>query len=298
VSIKGNNQLGMDGPVFFTFTPSRSAERKATIIVEAPRRGGATYELNCKHVYQIGLPKMPSCLVQPGKKYMLTLVVSNSTIVSERAYTFGIGVLNPGEPPPTESNLWALTLRDREGAVIDSNRNIQGMTLKSFPVQTYGFGWSEVQEGSISRIRIDILVTKYIEPNSVSQIQIISPDSVMFSDPKSAFITPEKFPLISTAPFTAAGGLMRIMIDTQKGIDEELYGILFDVKNPSRLPADNTWSVALLHFKSERGAGELLFMSTLRGYSFNEPSPIGISGPTSVSGAQLASAIVALMLFA
>jgi len=289
VSLKGNNQLAMNGAIFFTFTAAKTAERKATLIVEAPRRGNANYKLNCEHVYQIGLPKMPSCLVQPGKQYELTLQISNATIVSQVEYTFGIGVLNPGEPPALEDNLWALTLKDREGAVIDSNRNIKGLSLKSFPAQTYGFGWSEVQEGSISRMRMDVLITQFVPPRTVGEVQIISPDGVMFSDPKSAMISPEKFPLISTAPFTAAGNRLRVMIDTSRGIDEDLYGILFLVKNPSRLPNDNTWTIAFIYQRN------LLFTSTMRGYSFNEPSKMSIQYHAAESSAWLA--VLALLLW-
>merc|ERR1719359_565606 len=114
VSIKGNNQLGKDGALFWTFRASKDANRKATLIIEAPGRPSQSdFKLNCDHVNMIGLPKMPACNVVPSKPSELVLVLSNSTITAGIEYTFSIGVLNPGEQPEKRDNFWALTLKNR-----------------------------------------------------------------------------------------------------------------------------------------------------------------------------------------
>jgi len=62
------------------------------------------------------------------------------------------------------------------------------------------------------------------------------------------------------------------MLDVNRGIEEGIYGISFYVKNPTRLPNDNTWLIALIY------RGELLFTSVLPGYVFGEPSPQQLAG--------------------
>jgi len=82
----------------------------------------------------------------------------------------------------------------------------------------------------------------------------------------------EKFPLLNTAPFTASGNELRVMLDVSRTIEATVYGITFYVKNPTRLPNDNTWLIALIY------RGELLFTSVIPGYVFGEPSPQQMSG--------------------
>lgn len=60
-------------------------------------------------------------------------------------------------------------------------------------------------------------------------------------------------------------------------VESGLFGIVFDVKNPSRLPNDNTWGVALIY------SGELLLTSVKVGYQFGEPSPYAVGVPQTVS---------------
>jgi hypothetical protein len=276
VSIKGNNQLGMRGPLFFTIMPAKTAERKAQIVVTPPRKMG--YQLDCKETFRVGLPKEPQCSTPGSKDSELILTISNATIVAGMEYTFSVGVLNPGDQVPASDNQWSVSLKDRAGAVVDSNRNIKGLTLKLFPAKVDGLAWSEVLPGSISRIRIELIFNKDIEPRRISEVQIASPDGVMFSDPQvTAFVAPDKFPLIAQAAFTAAGNIMRVMVDRDRVVEAGLYGIVFDVKNPSRLPNDNTWGVAMIY------NGELLLTSVKVGYQFGEPSPYAVGVPMEVA---------------
>jgi hypothetical protein len=288
VSIKGNNQLASEGSLFFTITPAKTAERKAQILVVPPRKQG--YSLNCAGAFKVGLPKEPECSTTGAKGAELVLTISNATIVAGIEYTFSVGVLNPGTEVPKNLNMWSVSLKDRFGAVVDSNRNVQGLTLKLFPAKVMGLAWSEVLPTSISRVRIEINFNKDIAGSRLSEVQIASPDGVMFSDPSTAFVAPDKFPLIEQSPFTAAGNIMRVLVDTSATVEKGLYALNFDVKNPSRrLPNDNTWGTALIY------SGELLLSHVQPGYQFGEPSPYAIGMPQQQAGAFFASTFLFLL---
>merc|ERR1711964_619597 len=139
--------------------------------------------------YTIGLPDRE-----------LTLTVSNATIVEGITYTFGIGVLNPGESVEDEDNLWGLTLKDRSGSVVDSNRNVPGLPLKIFPAEVAGsadkpgLSWNDVMKGKTSHVKIDINFKEDIGPRRISEVLIMSPEGVMFSDPRRAALAFQQVP--------------------------------------------------------------------------------------------------------
>jgi hypothetical protein len=272
VTVKGNNQKGASGPLFFTITPANTAERKATILVTPPPKQG--YRMNCRDAYRVGLPVEPACATTGAPDAEIALTLENSTIVAGIEYTFSVGVLNPGVEVDKGANMWAVSLKDRFGAVVDSNRNIQGLTLKHFPAKVQSLAWSEVLPATTSRIRIQIWFNKMIDPMMLDEIKIASPDGVMFSDPNSAAVTPDKFPVQQPLGFTAAGNVLQIKVDPSKFFESGIYDIFFEVKNPSkRLPNDNTWMTALLY------DGQLLFTHVQPGYAFGEPSPFVIGMP-------------------
>jgi hypothetical protein len=268
--------------------PAKRADRKAQIVISPPRKMG--YTLNCEQTYRVGLPVEPQCSTTGVKDADLIITISNASIIEGIEETFSVGVLNPGQEVPKAENQWAVSLKDRAGAVVDSNRNVQGLVLKHFPAKVESLSWSEVLPGKISRIRIEIIFKQYVEPRTLSEVQIASPDGVMFSDPSTASIAPDKFPLISQAPFTAAGNIMRVLADVSRGFDSGMYGIVFDVKNPSRLPDDNTWGVALIY------NGELLLTSVMVGYVFGEPSPYAVGVPQAQSFASPTGLLAVLLL--
>jgi hypothetical protein len=272
VAVKGNNQKGASGPLFFTITPANTAERKATLLVTPPPKQG--YRMNCRDAYRVGLPVEPACSTTGAPDAEIILTLDNSTIVAGIEYTFSVGVLNPGTEVDKSNNMWAVSLKDRFGAVVDSNRNIQGLTLKHFPAKVQSLAWSEVLPATTSRVRISIYFTKMIDANMLDEIKIASPDGVMFSDPNSAAVQPDKFPLLAQQPFTAAGNMLTIGVDSSQFFEAGIYEIFFEVKNPSkRLPNDNTWMTALLFDQ------QLLFTHVQPGYAFGEPSPFVIGMP-------------------
>jgi len=131
-----------------------------------------------------------------------------------------------------------------------------------------------VLPATTSRVRISIYFTKMIDANMLDEIKIASPDGVMFSDPNSAAVQPDKFPLLAQQPFTAAGNMLTIGVDSSQFFEAGIYEIFFEVKNPSkRLPNDNTWMTALLFDQ------QLLFTHVQPGYAFGEPSPFVIGMP-------------------
>jgi hypothetical protein len=272
VTVKGNNQKAERGPLFFTITPANTAERKATILVTPPPKQG--YQMNCRDAYRVGLPVEPACSTTGAPDAEIALTLENSTIVAGIEYTFSVGVLNPGADVDKGANQWAVSLKDRFGAVVDSNRNIQGLTLKLFPAKVQSLAWSEVLPATTSRIRIQIFFRAMIEPMMLSEIKIASPDGVMFSNPNSAAVQPDKFPVKQPLGFTAAGNVLQIKVDKTQSFESAVYDFSFDVKNPSkRLPNDNTWMTALIFEK------ELLFTHVMPGYQFGEPSPFVIGMP-------------------
>merc|ERR550514_1570846 len=272
VTVKGNNQKGASGPLFFTITPANTAERKATLLVTPPPKQG--YRMNCRDAYRVGLPVEPACSTTGAPDAEIALTLENSTIVAGIEYTFSVGVLNPGAEVDKSNNMWAVSLKDRFGAVVDSNRNIQGLTLKHFNARVQSLAWSEVLPAMTSRIRIQIFFNKIIEPQMLDEIKIASPDGVMFSDPNSAMVSPDKFPVQQPLGFTAAGNMLTIKVNPSQMIESTIYDIFFEVKNPSkRLPNDNTWMTALLY------DGQLLFTHVQPGYAFGEPSPFVIGMP-------------------
>jgi len=146
--------------------------------------------------------------------------------------------------------------------------------LKHFPAKVQSLAWSEVLPATTSRVRISIYFTKMIDANMLDEIKIASPDGVMFSDPNSAAVQPDKFPLLAQQPFTAAGNMLTIGVDSSQFFEAGIYEIFFEVKNLSkRLPNDNTWMTALLFDQ------QLLFTHVQPGYAFGEPSPFVIGMP-------------------
>jgi len=96
----------------------------------------------------------------------------------------------------------------------------------------------------------------------------------MFSDPNSASVQPDKFPVQQPVGFTAAGNVLQVNVDPTQSFESGIYDIYFEVKNPSkRLPNDNTWMTALIY------DGQLLFTHVQPGYAFGEPSPFVIGVP-------------------
>jgi len=240
-------------------------------VTPPPKQG---YRMNCRDAYRVGLPVEPACATTGAPDAEIALTLENSTIVAGIEYTFSVGVLNPGVEVEKNQNMWAVSLKDRFGAVVDSNRNIQGLTLKHFPAKVQSLAWSEVLPATTSRIRIQIWFNKMIDPMMLDEIKIASPDGVMFSDPNSAAVTPDKFPVQQPLGFTAAGNVLQIKVDPSKSFESGIYDIFFEVKNPSkRLPNDNTWMTALLY------DGQLLFTHVQPGYAFGEPSPFVIGMP-------------------
>ena len=47
----------------------------------------------------------------------------------------------------------------------------------------------------------------------------------MFSDPDTADVVPDNFPLILQAPFTAAGNIMRVLVDRSQGVEAGLCAL-------------------------------------------------------------------------
>merc|ERR1719326_1746427 len=139
--------------------------------------------MNCRDAYRVGLPVEPACSTTGAPDAEIALTLENSTIVSGIEYTFSVGVLNPGVEVEKNQNMWAVSLKDRFGAVVDSNRNIPGLTLKLFPAKVQSLAWSEALPATTSRIRIQIWFKSLIEPGKLNMIKIASPDGVMFSNP-------------------------------------------------------------------------------------------------------------------
>lgn len=236
---------------------------------------------------------MPEC-TSKGADEPLRLTLTNSTLDQGKAYTFGVGVVNPGAKPEASGNLFGITLKDSEEATVDANMKIPGLTLKSEPFQVGIMGWSSAEPDKSARVLVEILVLHTIPAERVAEIVIVSPEGVMYHDPSSGGvqIAPE-LPLVDNAKFSIAGNHMVIKLNKQESIVPGRYQIKFQVKNPNTLPNDNTWTVEV-----RKDQQEIRFSHVIAGYNYGERSPEELLAPVETSLAmKTASGTLSLAFF-
>jgi len=194
----------------------------------------------------------------------------------------GVGVVNPGSKPASGKNLFGIMLKDYEGSTVDANMKVPGLSLKvPEGFQVTGMAWSSAVSEEMSRIRIGIRVLRRIPPGRVAEIVIVSPEGVMYHDPRSVTHGPDVLPEVENAAVSIAGNHMMIKMKKQEPIEVGRYDITFQVKNPSTLPNDNTWTVLVTKDQSE-----IRFSHVLAGYTFGARSPEELLAPVETSNAR------------
>lgn len=274
VMYRGNNQLAESATSFFSFTPVRQLTKRGFIEITPPE--GLGYHLNCKGVKMVSLPKAPLCISEePDRPLRLELL--NTTLKEGKTYTFGVGVTNPGAPPPTPENKWGVMLLDVDMNAIDGNMKVDGIKLNSIPLRVVEMGWTNAEPQQVARIKIKIIVLHPIRAETIEQIRIISPEGVMYSDPLGFSVGPDQLPLAENLAVTLEGNKMNIKIDKRKGISPGGYNLHFQVQNPTNLPSDNTWTVV-----ATKGRQEVL-THMIAGYSFGQKSETEVERIVAVS---------------
>jgi len=277
VVYRGNNQLNHEGATgFFSFTPVRELTRRGYIEVTPP--SGLGYGLNCQGVKTISLPETPLCISEEPDR-PLRLELTNSTLLVGKTYTFGVGVENPGAPPPEDMNKWGVMLKDMDLNAIDGNMKVPGLELKSIPMRITNMGWSVAEAQKMARIMIGMIVLHPMNPGTIDQIQIISPEGVMYSDPSEVKLGPDKLPLLDNQPISIEGNKVKIKIRKDKTISPGAYNIQFQVKNPTNLPPDNTWMVFAMKGKTE------VLTHVLAGYNYGQKSDVEVANVAQASTA-------------
>jgi len=215
--------------------------------------------------------------VEPDRP--LRLELTNSTLLVGKTYTFGVGVENPGAPPPEDMNKWGVMLKDMDLNAIDGNMKVPGLELKSIPMRITNMGWSVAEAQKMARIMIGMIVLHPMNPGTIDQIQIISPEGVMYSDPSEVKLGPDKLPLLDNQPISIEGNKVKIKIRKDKTISPGAYNIQFQVKNPTNLPPDNTWMVFAMKGKTE------VLTHVLAGYNYGQKSDVEVANVAQASTA-------------
>jgi hypothetical protein len=268
VVYRGNNQLAESATGFFSFTPVRELTRRGYIEVTPPK--GLGYQVNCNGVKSVSLPQVPLCVSEEPDR-PLRLELTNSTLLVGKTYTFGVGVVNPGGPPPADLNKWGVMLQDVDMNAIDGNMKVNALELKSIPLRVTQMGWSASEAQKMARIMIGIIVIHPISAGTFDQILIVSPEGVMYSDPSSVQMGPDKLPLLDNQPISIEGNKVKIKIKKDQNISPGAYNIQFQVKNPSNLPPDNTWMVFAMKGKTE------VLTHVIAGYNYGQASDVEVA---------------------
>jgi hypothetical protein len=276
VVYRGNNQLAESATGFFSFTPVRELTRRGYIEVTPPT--GLGYQLNCQGVKTISLPQTPLCISEEEDR-PLRLELTNSTLKVGKTYTFGVGVVNPGGPPPEYANKFGVMLQDVDQNAIDGNMKVPGLELKSIPLRVTNMGWSSAKAQQMARIMIGMIVLHPISAATIDEIRIVSPEGVMYSDPGSVQMGPDTLPLLENQPISIEGNKVKIKIRKDKDISPGAYNIQFQVKNPSNLPPDNTWMVFAMKGKVE------VLTHVIAGYNYGQESDVEVAQIAQASGA-------------
>merc|ERR1719379_1856318 len=140
-------------------------------------------------------------------------------------------------------------------------------------------GWSSAKAQAMARIMIGMICLNPIKAGTIDEIRIVSPEGVMYSDPKEVKMGPDNLPLLDNQPISIEGNKVKIKIKKDKGISPGAYNIQFQVKNPSNLPPDNTWMVFAMKGKQE------VLTHVLAGYTFGQASDIEVAAIAQASAA-------------
>jgi uncharacterized protein (UPF0333 family) len=265
VTYRGNNQLGVLDTAFFQFSPLSDSNSEVLHIqvIPPPNQG---YRLLCgseissggqtgyAEVKVLGFSSLQRCEVE-GPDTPLTLTFRNGTLSAEKAYTFGVGVLNPGGKPDPNLNYWGVLLKDYQPLTFDGNLRVQGEDLKSVPLRAGQMGWATSAPNVMNTLSLQLRVLHTIFAGSITRIVIGAPQYVRFIEDPAAVTTNPAMPLftgkpteISNPPEIAGtvGPLLMLNLDPNSDINENMYTIRFDCSNPGQTPWDNTWSLLVM----------------------------------------------------
>jgi len=180
VSMKGNNQLGMNAPAYFTLRPLRVAKVGSSIHIMPP--ANQQYSISCYPVVQVNFPTIPGCGISPTTgALVLTLQPSakpgGGQLDANRDYTVGVGVTNNGRSIPDAMNRWTLVLYDTAGDIKDSNYEVQGVQLRSFRMSVENAVLQSVLPDGSYQVVIQLKMTHALAGGMVSQMLVIPPSN-------------------------------------------------------------------------------------------------------------------------
>merc|ERR1719321_1374739 len=116
-----------------------------------------------------------------------------------------------------------------------------------------------------------MVVLSTISAGSISEIKIVSPEGVMYSDSGTVKIGPDKLPMLDNQPISIEGNNVKIKLKKDQEISNGAYNIQFQVKNPTTLPPDNTWMVFAMKGKKE------VLTHVLAGYNYGQVSDVEVA---------------------
>merc|ERR1711904_490993 len=135
------------------------------------------------------------------------------------------------------------------------------------------------QAQKMARIQFGVIVIHPIKAGTFDQIEIVSPEGVMYSDPSEVKIGPDELPVLDNQPISIEGNKVKIKIKKDADIATGAYNIQFQVKNPSNLPPDNTWMVFAMKGKQE------VLTHVKAGYNYGQASDIEVAQIAQASAA-------------
>jgi len=269
VSYKGNNQLQSTSTGYFTFEPMVQSPSPVVYLYFYPP-ADAGYKLECELVQPLAFKAVASCQAF-GRDEPLELKLDNASLAASMKYTIGIGVQNPGGRPPPSLNLWGLLLKDHLKQTFDGNLRIQGLDLKSVPINLELMGWLTAQPRSLSTIAIQMLVKYTMQPGLVKTIEIVAPKGIMYNEnPNTVKVTPLPLPLDGATPTQVMGDVLKFNLDLNEAIKAYRYNVRFEVSNPSEYPNDNTWTFRVMKDI------EVEFSHVFAGYVEEQDSPFEV----------------------
>jgi hypothetical protein len=206
--------------------------------------------------------------------------LTEEELPGNREWTFGVGVTNPGGPPvgtvsnvldgSGTNNFWGLMLKSYEGLTVDANMRVPGVDLRFVDIRYNEMGWDQALGEQMSRIGIKLQWTSDMQGGEIETILLASPPGVMFNNAETVSILPTPLPILAEKGVHVAGTRLLLVMDRAQTIKAQEYEIRFDVKNPKKVPVDNTW-----YLQIKRGA-EMKYTTVLPGYTYGQSSPFPV----------------------
>jgi hypothetical protein len=171
-ALKGCNQITVEAPAYFTFTPEGGVDAGSEIVIEPPTNQGFT--ASC---FGLGfIPHPPICNQRPGEESLtFTLQPGAAAWSPGLAHTVSFGLTSAPRQVPDVINIWKITIRDATGAVRDSNHLVPGIELSASRLSAADKVTYAARTGNEYTVTISVKAQKDIPAGSIAEFRITAP---------------------------------------------------------------------------------------------------------------------------